>query len=224
VPILRYAKLASAVTGADGELSVWDSGTPTGTRNAPLDGSRRYSDLLGWTFDPNAIAGANTVLPTAATIFLMRIPLVRQLSITNVVVAVITKATGTLTDSFVGLWKSDGTLIGQSADQSTSWNNAAGSAGVKTIALASGPFTVTPLAPNDFVWAGIYCGTIGTAGAGLPARGPQQRGINERRMRHCADPSGDHRACGHRHADQHHARKHHPDCYGVLGGGLLAGC
>jgi hypothetical protein len=133
------------------------------------------NDLLGWAFDHNATGGSGTILPTAATIFVIRIPLPNPISVTNVLVFVTAKATGTLTDSFLGLWKSDGTIIGQTADQSSAWNTATGTAGLKTVALVGGPVTVTPLAANDFVWAGIYCGTIGTAG---PTFGRGQAGVS----------------------------------------------
>ena len=74
----------------------------------------------------------------------------------------------TLTNSFVALFNSAGTIIGQSVDQSTAWETG-GSTGVKTIAFAGGPFTVKPLSANDFVWVGIYCGTFSTAPAFVQA-------------------------------------------------------
>jgi hypothetical protein len=119
----------------------------------------QYNDLLGWTYDP---ASANTWSSVAgpAYILVCRIPLPKSLTVTNILVTL--AAVGlTLTNSFLGLWNSTGTVLGQTADQSTAWG-AGGSTGVKSLALVGGPVVCPPLAANDFLWAGIYIGTKAT--------------------------------------------------------------
>lgn len=152
--------------GNDGEVVEWDSTAAGGTRNVVLNEAKAAADLLGWSYDP-VNANTNSVL-TVATRHLSRIPLRRQLSVTNLV-AYLGVAQNSLTHCFGALLKSDGTLIGQTADYATNWavsggatvdGNAAG-VGLKVMVLAGGPFTVTPLGPNDFVWGVLYHGTNG---------------------------------------------------------------
>ena len=119
-------------------------------------GAEGYQDLLGWNYDYFMRSTAH-VLAAAATLYLCRVPLPAALSVTDVVVDY-TNAGSVLTNSFVALYTSAGTLVGQSADQSTVWATVGDEAPLK-IALASGPFTVSPLAANDFVWAAFYVGT-----------------------------------------------------------------
>jgi hypothetical protein len=129
-----------------------DHGLPILDYNA-----EQYNDLLGWTYDPKDINGTTTALPAAATLYLCRIPLPGVLTVTNLSMW-ITALGLVLTHSFLALYKSDGTVIGQTADQSAVWGTG-GSTGYKTLALAGGPFVCTPLAANDFVWAAAYVGT-----------------------------------------------------------------
>jgi hypothetical protein len=119
----------------------------------------QYSDLLGWSYDPGMVNSVGAV-DAATDIELARIPLPAQLVVTNVMIY-FAIAGLTLTNSFLALFKSDGTVIGQSADQSTAWG-AGGSRGLKILALAGGPYTCTPLAANDFLWAAWYVGTATT--------------------------------------------------------------
>lgn len=91
----------------------------------------------------------------------MKIPLLRGLSVTNIIVAL--GAYGTvLTNSFVSLWNSSGTQIGQSADQSTAWESGGDTLGNVVVPLGSGPFYCPPLKANDVLYAGIYVGTATT--------------------------------------------------------------
>jgi len=119
----------------------------------------QYNDLLGWTCDQE-ICQVGLIMNVAAYILGGRIPLPAPISVTNLN-AYLAVAGGTLTHSYMGLWKSNGTLIGQTADQSTGaggWGTGA-SVGAKQMALVGGPFACTPQAANDFLWAGFYCGT-----------------------------------------------------------------
>lgn len=157
------------VAGNNGEVPIWDSSATDGVRNAALHQAKYSNDLLSASFDVAAINAGGAL--TAATLYLIKIPLFRQLSVTNVI-AYLTVAQNSLTHCFGALFKSDGTLIGQTADYATNWLSSGGSivdgnaaaAGIKTMPLASGPFTVTPLAANDFVWGALYHGTNGGTG------------------------------------------------------------
>ena len=126
--------------------------------------SMQYNDLLGWTFDPASAIG-NVTVEAAATLELTRIPLPATETITNILL-VGTILGLVLTHSYVALYKSNGVLIGQSADQSAAWGAGGTLYQVETIALAGGPYVCTPLAANDFVWAAIY---VGTSTGTLPA-------------------------------------------------------
>lgn len=126
------------------------------------DPARRFQNVLGWTIDPVAASG-QVLVPAVATLYLCKIPLLRNISVTNIVLNIATIGGGTLTHSYALLYDSAGTVIGQSADQSADWGSA-GATGVKTLALVGGPFAVVPKNPSDFVWAALYIGT-NSAGA-----------------------------------------------------------
>jgi hypothetical protein len=128
-----------------------------------LSGVEQYNDLLGWSFDL-AEASGNTALAAAGYLCLVRIPLPYTMSITSIHFYLHTIG-ATLTNSFVALYSSAGTLIGQSVDQSSAWGTG-GTAGALSVALAGGPFICSPLAANDFVWAGFY---VGASSAAFPA-------------------------------------------------------
>jgi len=117
--------------------------------------AKAYADLIGWTYDPATVL-SGTILPAAATLYLGRIPLPATVEVTNLIMS-LSVLGNTLTNSYLALYTSDGTMVGQTADQSSNWGSG-GSTGVKTVALTS-PVTVTPVAPNDFVWVAVYVGT-----------------------------------------------------------------
>jgi hypothetical protein len=148
----------------------------TGKGNPAL----QYNDLLGWTFDPGGQTN-QTALSTAATLYLGRIPLPATTTITNVLAFVQVPGL-TLTHSFLALFTSTGAIIGQSIDQSTAWGNL-GSAGLYTLPLVGGPHVCAPLAGNDFLYAGIYCGTFVTAPTVMGAFGYLQSITPAPRMR-----------------------------------------
>jgi hypothetical protein len=131
-----------------------DHGLPALDYNA-----MQYQDLLGWTFDPN-MAQNNFLAPTAAaTLQLARIPLPAALTVTHVCLAVASTAGVNLTHSYAALYKSNGVLIGQSADQSAVWTSPYA---FQSLVLVGGSYVCTPLAANDFLWAAIYIGTATT--------------------------------------------------------------
>lgn len=125
-----------------------------------LDNANVMNGVLGWSVDPG-VANSTFAPANAATLYLQKIALKNAaISVTNITVEVQALAGSTLTHSYLALYKSDGTFIAQTADQSAVWNST-GSTGVKTVALVGGPFACTPTSSTDFVWAALYCGTKG---------------------------------------------------------------
>jgi hypothetical protein len=98
---------------------------------------------LAWALDPGSLVNQTT--QTAGVLYGTRLEIRRTLTVTNVVLFCST-AGSTLTSgqNLVGLYNSSGTRIGVSADQTTAW----GTSGVKTAALASGPFALSA----GYVW------------------------------------------------------------------------
>lgn len=144
------------------------SGTPGTWEQAsvPLTDAQKYNDLLGFSFDPSAAATLTTVLPAAATLYLARVPIpANPITVTNLWAYLGALGTTSASNAFLAMFKSDGTIIGQTADQGSAWITG-GTTGAKEIAIAGGPVVVTPLAADDFVWVAPY---VGTAGGTLPA-------------------------------------------------------
>ena len=124
--------------------------------------AKTYNDLLSYTFDPTLVVLTGQALASAAVIYVTRMPLPPySISITNVLCYLQALSSSTLTNAFAGVYNSAGTLIGSSADQHTAWASGGGGVGLNTLALAGGPFTVTPLGSNDFLWGALYCGATG---------------------------------------------------------------
>jgi len=154
---------ANKITGLANGTAATDAATygQVQTTEAALNLALEYNDILGWTYDPTTV-GINTVaVPGAATVYASRIPLPAAMTVTKVI-ANCTVLGLTLTHSFLALFKSNGTVIGQTADQSTAWG-ALGAAQVYSLPLAGGPYVCTPLAANDFLYAALYVGTFVTA-------------------------------------------------------------
>jgi hypothetical protein len=150
--------------GSAGQVLTVGGADPSGLEwSNPVNPALEYNDLLGWTHDPAMNNISVFPLPTAGYIYFGRIPLPAPMTVTNVWLLLETLGL-TLVNSYVGLYNSNGALIGQSTDQSTAWG-ALGATGIKTIPLAGGPYVCTPLAANDFLWAAFYIGTAVTAPA-----------------------------------------------------------
>jgi hypothetical protein len=130
----------------------------------PTSAADAYNDIIGWSLDPAGASGA-VALPAAATLYLCRIPLPTKVSVSHLRCVLGAVANSTLTNSFMALFTSAGTIVGQTADQSSTWQTG-GSAGNQFVTIVGGPYTLTPLSTNDFVWAAIY---IGTAASGFPS-------------------------------------------------------
>lgn len=114
--------------------------------------------FLAWNYDVGTAASNSG--PTTNVINLIRVNVRQAISVTNVVLAIATAGSGlTSGQNFAGLYAGQtagpytaGQLIGTSVDQTAAW----GSAGLKTVALASGPFAIPA---NTFVWVGIVSNT-----------------------------------------------------------------
>jgi hypothetical protein len=112
------------------------------------------ANLLAWNYDP-AYMNATAYAPASGTVQAFRINIRRPMSVTNVIIFTVANGvTLTAAQSLCGLWTSAGARIGITADQSGSW--VSGAPTFKTMALASGPFAVTP----PFVWLLFLC--VGT--------------------------------------------------------------
>lgn len=112
-----------------------------------LTGAPQPADqnLISWAFDP-AVATGNTGT-ASGVLSLVRVPVRDAATVTNVILGVATAGVGlTAAQNFAGLYSPAGTLVGQTADQTTAW----GSTGMKTTALTA-PAAVTP----GMWWVGI---------------------------------------------------------------------
>lgn len=99
--------------------------------------------FLAWSSDP--ATNVNQVTLSEGVLYGTRLEIRRRMAVTNCVLFCSTQGeTLTADQNFVGLYDSAGTRIGVSADQAVAW----ATTGVKTAALASGPFVIDP----GFVW------------------------------------------------------------------------
>ena len=153
---------ANKITGLANGTAVTDAATygQVQTTEAALNPALQYNDLLGWTFDGGGAPYVNNT-NGAQYVVVNRIPLPAAITVTNVLID-LTVFGVTITHSFLALYNSAGTIIGQTADQSTSWM-AGGALGIYTLPLVGGPYLCTPLGANDFLWAAHYHGTHVTA-------------------------------------------------------------
>ncbi len=126
-----------------------------------FDNSQTQAVLHGFTqmsLDPVLCATAFT--PTAATIYLQKIPCPYGLTVANLSYIVTTSGTGAtaISNAQVGVISSNGTLLGASADASASFDET--SLTLKTIAVTaiSGQSLVIPAGPTAFFWAALHIG------------------------------------------------------------------
>src|SRR4249919_4225763 len=95
----------------------------------------------GWLAEaaPIHLTSTNAAAATAGRLELIKVKLPAAASVTNVLMYMTTAGSGlTSGQCFGALYTEAGARVGVSADQAASW---AGSTGVKTMALASGPFS-----------------------------------------------------------------------------------
>ncbi|MFJ8301605.1 hypothetical protein ACIQ9R_37650 [Streptomyces sp. NPDC094447] len=90
------------------------------------------SSLKAWTFDPATNLVAQVL--TTGLLEMVKLPIRTATTITNIVAAISTAGSGlTAGQNWAGLYSSAGTLLSQTADQTTAW----ASTGVKTMPLAA---------------------------------------------------------------------------------------
>ncbi|MFJ1539294.1 hypothetical protein ACIODS_12195 [Micromonospora chalcea] len=119
---------------------------------------------LTWTHPPYANTGVN-LIPNAGILYLRRIRRVPPAAVTSIL-AYVGGGGSALTAGQCGaaLYTAAGTLIGQTADQASSWQ----SGGLKTMPLVGGPYQVT--AGDYYVavwWNGTTSPQLARAGTGL---------------------------------------------------------
>lgn len=99
------------------------------------------SGYLTWNYDPSLTGSGATAL-TAGAITLIRVNVRTTMTVTSVVAGIKTAGSGlTSGQCFAGLYSSSGTLIAATADQASNWGTGTG---IKTMALAGGPYTLAP--------------------------------------------------------------------------------
>jgi hypothetical protein len=103
--------------------------------------------LLAWNYDPALISSTLTTV-TAGVVWLSRINVRYSMSVFNVIIETGTNGAGlTAGQNFAGLYNSAGTRVAVTADQTTPW----ATAGLQTMALASGPFTLS----TGYYWVAV---------------------------------------------------------------------
>jgi hypothetical protein len=111
-------------------------------------------NLKAWNYDPIIVNGSSVALATAGKLYVFKIKINESVSITNIIAhCTVAGATLTAGQCFAALYQ-NGSLVGQSADQSTAW----ASTGTMTMALAGGPYAVSA----GYVYAALWFnGTTG---------------------------------------------------------------
>ncbi len=109
--------------------------------------------LISWNYN-SLLAQAASGTPVSGTGYLMKIPLFgAPVSVTNILAGVQTAGSSlTASQCFAGLYDNTGAKIGVTADQSVAWT----STGLKTMALAGGPFA------GSWPWVYVAIITNGT--------------------------------------------------------------
>lgn len=140
-------------TYSGGVLTGYDYGYDSDvTVSAPSIASDR--GYLAWSLPPFA-ATAGSALATAGTVYLTRLRRVPAGTVTNIIIFLSAGgSTLTVGQCFAALYDSAGTLLGTTADQSTSW----ASAGFKTMPLSGGSVTRSS---GDLYVAKWFNGTTG---------------------------------------------------------------
>ena len=153
---------------SDSLADTWQQFSATGviTQGGPAipnADSLAFNDLAGWSVDPSGLLTSGGIaIPAVAKLYLCRVPISAVTTISHVYYNLTTVGAGTLTNCYIGAYKSDGTFVAQTADQTAVWETG-GTTGIQKIALAA---TFTPLGADDFVWLAFYIGT--NSGGALP--------------------------------------------------------
>lgn len=94
---------------------------------------------IAWNFDPAVIQ--NPIASVSGTIYMSAMIIRVQTTITNIITNIATAGSGlTAGQNLAGIYDSSGNRLGQTADQSASWN----SVGNKIMAISGGSIVVNP--------------------------------------------------------------------------------
>lgn len=152
-----------ADSATSGYVSIFDTETVRAEQNT-FDWSPGDQSLVAWAFDP-VVASNSSVLPTAGVMYMARIAVPTGTTIANLVVDISAAGAG-LTSCGAALYQ-NGTLLGQTTDQSGAWNTT----NSKVMPLTGGPVTVS----GEYVYVAIWAN-----GTTLPSfsRGAGRSNIN----------------------------------------------
>lgn len=149
------ASISTALPQADGAPLAGSTGQISDAGHTHLKQvvwAATDSSFIAASDDPAHIA--SSVLVNGGILFLIKLPILQNVTVSNVILQVATGGSGLTTgQNFVGLYSQSGALIGSSADQTTPF----ASSGSKIIALtaqSAGSLTLTGSA-STFVWAAI---------------------------------------------------------------------
>lgn len=149
-----------AVNPSTGDLS-YDDDVISAYEWDPAD-----HNFLAWTVDPGVLPATSSALSSAGTLHLVRLHVPTAISVTNIVIYVsVAGSTLTAGQCFAALYTAAGARVAVTADQATAW----ASTGVKTMALASGPFSLTAGDHYVGMWFNGTTGPTLARSAGLGA-------------------------------------------------------
>lgn len=114
-------------------------------------------DLLAWSMDPALFGYSGNPLPGAGEVYCEAIPVGKPIEVTNIVIGRGAAGVG-LSDSYLALFDSTGSLLGVTADLSTGWMAAPATPPDEYYPLVGGPISVAPSSPNDWVYVGFLIG------------------------------------------------------------------
>lgn len=122
---------------------------------------------ISWAYDP--AMSYNGIGPTAGLLYVTAVPVRRSCTITNVLTGVAVAGSGlTSGQNFAALYNSSGTLLSQTADQTTAWS----SVGIKTMALGAAQ-TVAP----GIYYVGFVANGTTPPKLFMPIGGPYESGL-----------------------------------------------
>jgi hypothetical protein len=150
--LIPYASLPGWVTSGSIAPAVFDA-TDQG--------------YISWAFDP--AMSYNGIGPSTGLLYVTAVPVRRSCTITNVLTGVAVAGSGlTSGQNFACLYNATGTLLSQTADQTTAW----GTAGIKTMALS----TAQTVAPGIY-YVGVVSNGTTTPKLFVPIGGPYESGL-----------------------------------------------
>jgi len=153
-------QFATAAPTGQPQLGQGSAGISTSTvRSDHRHPSERYSHVdhgfAAWNGDPAWLSGQSLSAAVAGTVYLMKVPLAANATVSNLFLYVTTAGVGlTANQCLAGIYSSAGVLLQTTGDQSGVWN----SGGLKTM-----PITAQALTGDFFYFA--YMQNFGTSAA-----------------------------------------------------------